>query len=287
MFLTPRIHCLALIFLSVLIFAVHGSPVHLPSKPISTSALPELWKAMRKALGKDAATTKVSVGGGLYMQHRNIRSTRDIDVMIEHKGLNRKILCQNIIAADKRFTRNEEVVCGVTFRADRKKGPVIPIDLIDESVTKYMPTGIILSELKDTDIPWAEPQEVIKMKILSAEDRLPEQKVKAIGDLKDAHDLIEQEKKQEEQKKGGVKTSYGVEMSYKGGEKAAITKALKEFFEKYPKESQWSEAEWKKEIGLDEEKEPGLNKGKNELDHHGGEKLGHHEGKEPGHDKKA
>ena len=42
---------------------------------IPQSALVPFFRAMRNALGAQAATTRVSVPGGLFMQHQGLRNT--------------------------------------------------------------------------------------------------------------------------------------------------------------------------------------------------------------------
>jgi hypothetical protein len=98
-----------------------------------------------------------------------------------------------------------------------------------------MPRGILLGDLEDTDVPWAEADEVIKMKILSAPDRKDGNK--GMRDLDDVKALL---------------TKGGVFMTYKNdAEKATFKAALEKFLPMYlEKETEWSAEEWKTKLGL-------------------------------------
>ncbi|KAG1803364.1 hypothetical protein EV424DRAFT_1330987 [Suillus variegatus] len=203
---------------------------------IPQSALVPFFKAMRKALGAQAATTRVSVPGGLFMQNLGLRNTNDIDVIL--KGVT-TIDCiklrDSIIAADNSFTINLEKVCEVTYR-DPDMKIIIPIDIIDEGVTSFMPLGVLLGELNDTDVPWPAANEVIKMKILAAPDH--KDRNKGMRDLDNVKALLSE--------------GANVSMTYKDDtEKATIEAAFEKFLAIYlEKETAWSKEVWKKKLGL-------------------------------------
>ncbi|EIW80147.1 hypothetical protein CONPUDRAFT_144343 [Coniophora puteana RWD-64-598 SS2] len=202
---------------------------------VPQSALVPFFRAMRTALGAQAATTRVSVPGGLFMQNLGLRNTNDIDVVLKGEvTIDRKRLRNDIVALDRSFTPNFEKVCGVTYR-DPVTKVIIPIDIIDEGVTGFMPLGVLLGEFKDTDVPWPEVNEVIKMKILSAPER--EDGNKGMRDLDDVKALLS---------KGGVSTRYRNDAE-KATIKAALEKALPMYLEK---ETEWSEEDWKTKLSL-------------------------------------
>lgn len=98
-----------------------------------------------------------------------------------------------------------------------------------------MPRGTRLDQLKDTDIPWPEDHEFIKMKVLSASDRRDTNK--GTRDLDDVKALLE---------------SKAISMAYKDkAEKTAVKNALKKALPGYlEKEAEWSADEWKAKLGL-------------------------------------
>lgn len=98
-----------------------------------------------------------------------------------------------------------------------------------------MPHGTRLDQLKDTDVPWPEDHEFIKMKVLSASDRMDANK--GIRDLDHVKALLE---------------SKDISMAYKDkAEKAAIKKALEKSLPGYlEREAEWSADEWKAKLSL-------------------------------------
>jgi len=97
-----------------------------------------------------------------------------------------------------------------------------------------MPRGTLLSELEETEVPWPQAEEVIKMKILSAPDRWDRNR--AMGDLDDVMALLKKD----------------VSVTYRDdAEKAAIKVALGMFLPIYvAKEREWSAEQWKTKLGL-------------------------------------
>ncbi|TFK26908.1 hypothetical protein FA15DRAFT_702484 [Coprinopsis marcescibilis] len=206
---------------------------------VTTSALGPFFKAMKAVLGPQAAaSTTVSVPGGLYLQHLKLRETNDIDVFLKGVGtthINRLKLRDDIHNFDGNFTQNYEKGGGLTWR-DPVTKQIIPIDIIDEWVTKFVPSGLPLDRVSETTVPWPKPDEVIKMKILSAEDR--EDDNKKMRDLDDVRALL---------------LKVGVSMQYKdNAEKAAFRASLDDSLLYYlKKDASWSAQEWKRRLNLE------------------------------------
>jgi len=98
-----------------------------------------------------------------------------------------------------------------------------------------MPLGTLLGELQDTEVPWPEADEFIRMKILSAPER--EDGNKGMRDLDDVKALLA---------KGGVSMTYKDD-----GEKDIIEAALEKSLPMYlEQEAEWSAEQWKTKLGL-------------------------------------
>ncbi|KAF8340922.1 hypothetical protein F5887DRAFT_434947 [Amanita rubescens] len=206
--------------------------------PVSRAALVPFFNVLKTALGTQAATTRVSITGGLKMQLEGIRDTKDIDVIVEGQTggplINRQKLRNDIVSLDKCFTVNMEGICGVTYR-DPDTKEITPIDIISPDVTGFAPKGIILSLLTDDNLPLASPEEIIKMKLLSAPDRFDSNK--AMRDLDDAKALV---------------SKFNLTMTYKDSEeKAVMEAALEKFLPTYlENEKGWTRQDWKEKLGF-------------------------------------
>lgn len=98
-----------------------------------------------------------------------------------------------------------------------------------------MSHGVLLEQLDDNDVPWAEAHEVMKMKILAAPDR--EDVNKGMRDLDNVKALLS---------KGGASMTYEDDT-----EKATIKATFEKFLPTYlEREIEWSEEVWKTKLDL-------------------------------------
>jgi hypothetical protein len=125
------------------------------SQSLIHTALKPLFTIWLKVVGLQvAATPRVSVGGGLYIQAREIRCTTvsiiyfscvtksgysqlDIRTLMlsssRPRGIDRFKIRDQIAESDRRFTVNTEKICSLTFR-EKVDDVVTPIDIIDDKV---------------------------------------------------------------------------------------------------------------------------------------------------------
>lgn len=157
--------------------------------PLMRNALRPFFNTWNRVVGPEiAAKTRVAVIGGLHLQAKKIRNTQDIDVIVKSGVMDRFQIRNKIVDGDSRFRTNFEKRCGVTFR-DKPDHPITPIDIIDEEIAFYMPEGMLLSEVVQTNtIPFPTDSEAIIMKLLAASDRL--RMHKAMEDFEDAMQLL-------------------------------------------------------------------------------------------------
>ncbi|KAF8316998.1 uncharacterized protein EI90DRAFT_3085628 [Cantharellus anzutake] len=162
------------------------------TRPLLHYGLKPLFASWHTYVGAErAAETQVSVVGGLYLQARQIRPTMDIDVIVKSgPGIDRFQIRDNIARLDSRFTIDLEGKCGLTYR-EKQEDDVVSIDIIDDTVTTYMPEGMSLDEVVANDaIPLPTDSKAIIKKLIAGSDRLKSREKKAVNDFDDAMKLF-------------------------------------------------------------------------------------------------
>ncbi|KAH6904657.1 hypothetical protein BKA70DRAFT_1565634 [Coprinopsis sp. MPI-PUGE-AT-0042] len=208
---------------------------------VPRGALNPFFKALKNALGPEAANVKVSIAGALRLQIANIRNTKDVDILIFNlpEGYTPAKIRDAIVASSPDFTRNLEAVCGVTFRNPDTK-EITPFDIVSPAVTGFTPVGTRISSLRDSlaeeDLPLASPEEIVKMKLLSSARR--DDQYKSMQDLKDVKALV---------------SAFALTITYRDDdERAEMKRALEIFLPTYLEtEEDLTHDDWMKMLGFE------------------------------------